>query len=168
MRNLLLLLALVSFMSSGCQPAPAFRGQLGFSDARRLVVIGENVRPDIVAFYEKEYSALVWSTPYEGKMSSAATKFVNSVIGPTAAMRSLIAQLKSINDTVGRWEIIVPKIGEKYFLTALKHMHTGGLARARGMVVLLDSSGMPEMEREVQRVTDGNFFVAYEFQKDLK
>ncbi len=145
MRNLLLGLVIASFGFAGCQPASVFHGELGFSESRRLVIVSENVRPDIALFYKKEYGMVL-----------------------VLPLRALIAELTSINDTVGRWEIIVPKVGEKYFLTVLKHMPTRALSKARGMVVLIDSSGFPDMEREVRRVTDSNFFVVYEFQKDLK
>ena len=58
----------------------------------------------------------------------------------------MINELKSINYTLGRWEIIVPKIGEGYFLATLKDMETGSLAHARGDIVLTDSKGNKEME----------------------
>ena len=80
-------------------------------------------------------------------------------------MKSLINELKSINYTVGRWEIIVPKIAEGYFLGTLKNMNKSVIAKARGTVVLIDSSGNKDMEQQVERVSDGNFFVSYEFQK---
>ena len=80
-------------------------------------------------------------------------------------MRSLINELESVNYTMGRWEIIVPRIGEGYFLATLKNMETGALSKARGNVVLIDSSGNKDMEAQVSRVTNNSFFVTYEFQK---
>ena len=84
---------------------------------------------------------------------------------PSQAMRSLINELKSINYTLGRWEIIVPKIGEGYFLATLQDMEDASLAHARGNIVLIDSKGNKDLEAQVARVTSGNFFVTYEFQK---
>ena len=73
--------------------------------------------------------------------------------------------LESIDYSLGSWEIIVPKIGEGYFLATLKDMETGSLAHARGDIVLIDSKGNKDMEAQVARVTDNSFFVTYEFQK---
>lgn len=155
----------VLFACGACAPVPT-QARLGFSDERRLVVVGENVREDIALYYQKKYSALVWFTPYQGRISNAANNFIESGVGPSRAMRVLINELKSINETVGRWEIIIPKIAEGYFYNALKNMPTGSLSRARGMVVLIDSKGSTDMEAQVKRVTGGNFFVTYEFQQD--
>ena len=80
-------------------------------------------------------------------------------------MRQLIDELKSINYSVGRWKIIVPGIGEGYFLNTLKHMETGSLSQARGDIVLTDSKGNKDMEKQVTRVSNNSFFVTYEFQK---
>ena len=151
---------------AACVPTAPMQGQLGYSDYRRVVIVGENVRPEIALYYEKKYTALVWFTPYEGTVANAANNLMESGIGPSRAMRALMNELQSINYTVGRWEIIVPKIAEKYFLNTLKNMGAGAFSKARGAVVLIDSKGFTEVEREVLRVADGNFFVAYEFQKD--
>jgi hypothetical protein len=152
---------------SACASAIPKDSLLGYSESRRLVIVGENVDLAIAQYYQREYNCQVWFTPFQGKVSNAANNFMESGFGPSHAMRALIGELKSINYTVGRWEIIVPKIAEKYFLKTLKHMPASSVAKARGMVVLLDSSGFPEMERQLQRVTNGNFFVNYEFRKDV-
>ena len=154
---------------SSCDPCPSVPpGALGYSESRRLVVAGENVKPEIAAYYGKEYQGQVWSTPYRGRVANATDNLLESGIGPSRSMRSLVGELQSINHTFGRWEIIVPKMGEKYFFNTLKNMRTSSLAKARGMVVLTENSNFPGMEREVQRVSDGNSFVMYESQKDLK
>ena len=160
-------LLLCVLLGGGCAPAVKSQGQLGYSDARRVVIVGENVDSAIAVYYQRKYDALVWFTPFEGKIANAANNLLEAGLGPSRAMQALMTELKSINYTVGRWEIIVPKIAEKYFLHALKNMETSSLAKARGEVVLIDSSGFPQMEQEVHRVTDGNFFVTYEFHKDL-
>ncbi len=165
LRYLILVIALLCCPS--CAWTVSSNGQLGLSDSRRIVIVGENVRQDIALYYEKKYDALVWFTPFEGRMSKVANNLVQSGMGPSRAMRGLISELNSINYSVGRWEIIVPKIAEKYFLTALKNMASSSLSKARGAVVLIDSKGYTEMENELRRVSDGNFFVTYEFQKDI-
>ncbi len=154
-------------MMSGCVQPAEIRGTLGFSDSRRLVVVGENVRPEIAHFYKKEYGALAWYTAYKGNVATVTNNFFESGIGPSRDMRLLIGDLKSTSYTVGRWEFIIPKIGEGYFLAALRYMEPGALSKARGMVIMIDSSGSPEMEREVERVSQGSFFVTYEFRKDV-
>lgn len=155
------------FFLASCGPGPSVpKGRLGYSEFRRLVVAGENVKPEIAAYYKKEYQAVVWYTPYRGRVANATDNFFESGIGPSRSMRALVGELQSINHTVGRWEIIVPKIGEKYFFNTLKSMKTSSIAKARGMVVLTESSEFPEIEREALRVSDGNFFVVFESQKD--
>lgn len=128
--------------------------------------MGENINPYIASYYQKKYDALVWFTPYQGHFVNKATNFLQNGFGSSVAMRSLIAELKSINYTIGKWEIIVPGLAEGYFLATLKRMEDHSLSKARGVIVLIDSKSNKEMEEQVQRVTDGNFFVSYEFHKD--
>ena len=163
--NAMCVMMIALLFCPGCAPMPNIQAQLGYSESRRFVVVGENVEASLARYYQRKYECPVWFTPYRGGFSNATTNFLESGIGPSRAMRLLIKELKSINDTVGRWEIIIPKIAEKYFFNALKSMPKSALSKARGMVVLIDSSGFPDMEREVERVSDGSFFVTYEFQK---
>jgi hypothetical protein len=149
---------------SGCITHPGVSGNLGYSQDRRVVIVGEKVAQDIAVYYQRKYDAMVWFTPTRGKMKDSA-EIILKGLGPSVAMRSLINELESINYSLGRWEIIVPKIGEGYFLATLKDMETGSLAQARGDVVLIDSKGNKDMEVQVARVTNNNFFVTYEFQK---
>src|SRR5262249_42231204 len=131
-RRILFLIA--ACLLPACAP-PMPPGQLGFSDSKRVVIAGENVRQEIAAYYQKEYDALVWFTPYRGSVANAADNLWESGLGPSRAMWGLINELNSINGSIGRWQIIVPKIAEKYFLKALKNMKTNALAKARGMVI---------------------------------
>ncbi len=142
------------------------KGVLGYSDKHTIVIVGENVAPLIAEYYQKKYDALVWFTAYKGDVAHFTNNMVESGIGPSIPMRALIVQLKSINQTVGRWQIYIPKIAETYFIHTLKHIENGGLSKARGSVVLIDSGYAPQIEREVKRVTEGSFFVEYETQKD--
>jgi hypothetical protein len=148
----------------GCITGPGAAGNLGYSQDRRVVIVGEKVSPDIAVYYQRRYDAKVWYTPTQGMMKDSE-QVVLKGFGPSVAMRTLINELKSINYSLGRWEIIVPKIGEGYFLATLKDMDTGSLAQARGNIVLIDSKGNKDMEAQVARVTNNNFFVTYEFQK---
>jgi len=149
---------------SGCASGPGVSGDLGYSQDRRVIIVGEKVSPDIAVYYQRRYDAMVWFTPSEGIVKDSAEVILKG-IGPSLAMKSLINELNSINYTLGRWEIIVPKIGEGYFLATLKDMPTGSLSHARGNVVLTDSKASKEMEAQVARVTGNSFFVTYEFQK---
>ena len=151
-------------MFSGCITGPGASGNLGYSQDRRVVIVGEKVSQDIAVYYQRRYDAMVWFTPTQGIVKDSAQVILKG-LGPSEAMRSLINELKSIDYSLGRWEIIVPKIGEGYFLATLKDMETGSLAHARGNIVLIDSKGNKEMEAQVARVTNNNFFVTYEFQK---
>jgi len=151
-------------MFSGCLTDPGASGNLGASNDRRVVIVGENVSADIAVYYQRRYDAMVWYTPAKGMMADTSEVVLKN-FGLTHAMKSLINELKSINHTVRRWEIIVPKTGEEYFLATLKNMDTACLAHARGNIVLIDSKGNKDMEAQVARVTSGNFFVTYEFQK---
>ena len=149
---------------SCCVTPPGVRGDLGFSQDRRVIIVGEKVSQDIAIYYQRRYDAKVWFTPTEGVVKDSAQVILKG-FGPSVPMRSLINELKSINYSLGRWEIIVPKIGEGYFLDTLKNMDEGSLAQARGDIVLIDSKGNKDMEAEVARVTRNSFFVSYEFQK---
>ena len=157
--SILTLLAL-----GGCITGPGAAGDLGYSQDRRVVIVGEKVSPEIAVYYQRRYDAKVWYTPTQGMMKDSEQVILKG-FGPSVAMRTLINELKSIDYTLGRWEIIVPKIGEGYFLATLKDMDTGALGHARGNIVLTDSNGNKEMENQVGRVTNNNFFVTYEFQK---
>lgn len=157
-------LVISSLMLSGCITGPGVSGNLGYSQDRRVVIVGEKVSSDIAVYYQRRYDAKVWFTPSQGLMRDSAQVILKG-LGPSPAMRSLINELKSINYSLGRWEIIVPKVGEGYFLATLKNMENGSLAQARGNIVLIDSQGNRDMETQVARVTDKSFFVTYEFQK---
>ena len=150
---------------AGCAKPPETTGSLGYEDIRRVIIIGENVDPNIAGYYQKKYDALVWFTPYEGQFVNKANNFLQSGLGPSVAMRSLIKELKSINYSVGQWEILVPGMAENYFLTTLKNMEDHCLSKSRGMVILLDSKNNKDIEAQLKRLTDGNFFMNYELQK---
>ena len=151
-------------MLSGCVTGPGASGNLGFSRDRRVVIVGEKVSADIALYYQRRYDAMVWFTPSKGMMADSE-EVVFRGIGPSVPMRSLINELKSINYSLGRWEIIVPRIAEGYFLSTLKSMETGSLGHARGNIVLIDSKGNKQIEAQIARVTNNFFFVTYEFQK---
>lgn len=162
--RLLTVFFLSSAVFSGCITGPGVSGDLGYSQDRRVVIVGEKVPQDIAVYYQRRYDAMVWFTPTQGVVKDSEQVLLKG-LGPSVAMRSLINELESINYSVGRWEIIVPKIGEAYLLSTMKDMGTGSLSHARGDIVLIDSKGNKEMEAQVGRVTNNNFFVTYEFQK---
>lgn len=154
------LLSVILF--SACAGPLPTKGDLGFTEKRNIVIVGENVEPTIAEYFQKKYDGLVWYTPYQGNVANSINNVVESGLGPSKPMRALIVQLKSINQTVGRWNIYIPKIAEKYFLRTLKHMETGSLAKARGSIILIDSSYAPEIEKEMNRVSAGGFFLEFE------
>ncbi len=149
---------------SGCVTGPGASGTLGYSHDRRVVIVGEKVSQEIAVYYQRRYDAMVWFTPTQGLVKDSAQVILKG-LGPSPAMRSLINELKSINYSLGPWEIIVPGIAEGYFLATLKDMETGSLAQARGDIVLTHSKANKDVEAQVARVTNNNFFVTYEFQK---
>src|SRR5579863_2036591 len=108
-------LIISSLVLSGCITGPGVSGNLGYSQERRVVIVGEKVSRDIAVYYQRRYDAMVWFTPTQGLMKDSA-QVVLKGLGPSQAMRSLINELKSIDYSLGRWEIIVPRIGEGYFL----------------------------------------------------
>ncbi len=160
------LITFLIFATVGCVAKSNVSGELGFSQERRIVILGEHVAPDIGQYYQKKYDALVWFTPSQGTFSDTTTKFIKGV-GPSHGMQALIAELKSINYTFGRWEIFIPKIAEGYFLATLKNMPSGSLSKARGTVVMIDSKGNPAIEHQLKRVTEGSFYIAYDFQREI-
>ena len=155
---------LVLFLT-GCAKPPETTGSLGYEDSRRIIIVGENADPNIAGYYQKKYDALVWFTPYEGRFVNKANNLLQSGLGPSVAMRSLINELKSINYSVGQWEILVPGMAENYFLNTLKNMEDHCLSKARGVVILLDSKSNKDVEDQIRRLAGGNFFVNYELQK---
>ena len=157
-------ISLSCLLLSGCITGPGVTGSLGYSQDRRVVIVGEKVSPDIAVYYQRRYDAMVWFTPTRGLVKDSAQVILKG-LGPSEAMRSLINELKSINYSLGRWEIIVPGIAEGYFFATLKDMPTGSLAQARGDIVLIDSKGNKDIEAQIARLTHGSFFVTYEFQK---
>lgn len=164
MKAIYFFILFVCLIFSGCITDPGVRGDLGYSQDRRVVIVGEKVSPDIAVYYQRRYDAKVWYTPTQGLLKDSA-QVVFKGLGPSQAMRSLVNELKSINYSVGRWEIIVPGIAEKYFLSTLKSMETGCLSSARGNIVLIDSKVNKDIEGQITRVTNNSFFVTYEFQK---
>jgi len=148
----------------GCITPPGVRGDLGYGQGRRVVIVGEKVAPDIAEYYQRRYDAMVWFTPTQGIIKDSAQVILKG-LGPSQAMRSLINELESTNYSVGHWEIIVPGIAEGYFLATLKDMERGSLSHARGNIVLIDSKGNKDIEAQVSRVSSDSFFVTYEFQK---
>lgn len=158
--RLLFLFFAMALIFPGCASPPGVSGSLGYGQERRVAIVGENVSPEIALYYQRQFDCKVWFVPPQSMMKDSKQVLFKG-IGPSMAMRSLINELKSINYTVGRWEIIVPGTGEDYFLATLQNMQSGALAHARGEVVLTDSKSNKFMEAQVARVSGRNFVVAY-------
>jgi len=157
----------ITLFIAGCGGALPVKNDLKYSDKRTVIILGENVEPAIAEYFQKKYDGLVWFTPYEGNVANFTSNMVESGIGASKPMRSLIAQLKGINQTIGRWEIYIPRMAEKYFIRTLKHMENGALSKARGAVILIDSVHAPEIKREMARVSKGGFFVEFETDEEV-
>ncbi|HNV23566.1 MAG TPA: hypothetical protein PKH98_01620, partial [Candidatus Omnitrophota bacterium] len=84
-----------------------------------------------------------------------------STIGPTKAMKGLISQIKSMNRRLGQWELFVPEFAQSYFLTAIRRIEDDGLLNARGTVYLLGVIENKAIERELYRLSVGNFKAKY-------
>ena len=80
-------------MFTGCITGPGASGNLGYSQDRRVVIVGEKVSQDIAVYYQRRYDAMVWFTPTQGLMKDSAQVILKG-LGPFEAMRSLINELR--------------------------------------------------------------------------
>jgi len=147
---------------SGCATTPsATSGNLGKSQYRNVVILGEHVSAEIAQEYANKYNAMVLYNPGRGFLADKVSNSLQRTIGPSRAMRDMINELKSLNNTEGEWKLIVPELAEKYFLVGLKNMEDGALSHAKATVHLIESSKNELIEIEVSRVSGGAFVIKY-------
>lgn len=148
---------------SGCATTPSSTsGNLGKSSYRNVVILGEHINRGIAQEYANKYNASVLYTPGRGFLSDTVSNSLRGTLGPSRAMRDLINELKSINNTEGDWTLIIPSLAEKYFLVVLRNMEDGALSNAKATVYLVDESSKNEaIETEVGRVSGGRFTIKY-------
>lgn len=161
MRKLILFFVLLGFIIEGCATTPASSGNLGKAQYRTLVILGEHIDTNLVTQYAKKYNAPVYFTPGRGFIANSVSDSLRGTLGPSSAMKGLINDLKSINNTEGEWKLIIPSIAERYFLVTLKNMDDGALSNAKGTVYLIESSMNEAIETEIKRVSSGAFSVKY-------
>jgi hypothetical protein len=150
------------FALLGCATTASIKsGDLGKSPNRNVVILGEHISPEVAQQYANEYTARVLFSPGRNLLSDAVSDSLRSVIGPSRAMRDLIIELKSLNNTSGEWLLIIPRYSERYFLVLLRNMEDNALSSAKGIVHLeSDEKNLP-LDTEVKRVSGGSFIVLY-------
>lgn len=135
--------------------------RIGSTDARKLVVLGEHISGEAAKEYATKYDSLVFYSPSRGAIADAISSSLRGTLGPSSAMKHLIAELKSMNNTTGNWELVIPGIAGRYFLVTLKNMEDGDLSEANGTIYLIDCSDNEAIEAEIQRVSNGAFTVEF-------
>ena len=162
-KNIFHLLCFVLALAGCATTASIKRGDLGESPYRNVVILGEHVSNTIAQQYANEYNARVlYSVPTSNFLSDAVSSSVRGVIGPSRAMRDLILELRSINNTSGDWAFIIPRTVERYFLVTLRNMEDSAIMNAHGKIVLPEFSDNRALELEVARVFGDEFKVVYE------
>src|SRR3989338_5840405 len=113
-------LILLSAVLAGCSIA-ASSGQMGKSVHRRFVVL-DRATGDEARQYARKYDSSVLFTESRGGIADAVTKGLTATLGPSSAMKGLMNELRSLSNTSGEWEIIVPAAIERYFLVTLRNI----------------------------------------------
>lgn len=154
---------MVSLLVSGCVTIPSpSSGNLGKSGYRNVVILGEHINREIAQDYANKYDARVLYTQGRGFLANTVSNSFRGTLGPSRAMRDIVNELKSINNTEGMWKLIIPPLAEKYFLVTLRNMEDNSILNAHGQVVLQESSANEEIKQEVVRVFGNNFEVIYQ------
>jgi hypothetical protein len=131
---------------------------MGKSEYRRFVVL-DRATGDEARQYAGKYDASVLFTESRGGIADAVTNGLTATLGPSSAMKGLMNELRSISNTSGEWEIIVPGVVERYFLVTLKNMEDSAVSNSSGKVRLVDSVENSEIDKEVNRVLGDGFKV---------
>lgn len=161
MKKTIPILTLLVFMISGCATVPRSSGNLGSGEYRTLIILGEHIDNNLATQYANKYNAPVYFSPSRGYIANAVSDSLRGTLGPSSAMKGLIKELKSINNTDGEWKLIIPGIAERYFLVTLRNMEDGTLSNVKGIVYLIESSGNEAIEKEIKRVSGESFSVKY-------
>jgi hypothetical protein len=151
----------IIFLLAGCVTTAKSGLRIGTTEHRRLIILGEHIPDSTAKDYANKYNSLVYYTPSRGAIADSVSSSLRGTLGPSSAMRSLIEELKSINNTDGFWKLIVPKVAERYFLVTLKNMGDNSISNAKGEIILPESQKNQEIEMEIKRVTNGSFIVNY-------
>ncbi len=152
----------ISLLLSGCATTPSLNsGTLGRSEIRNVAILGEHVSLETAQYTANKYNARVLYSRSRGGLADAVSSSLSGTMGPSRAMRDIINELKSINNSDGSWKLIIPSSVERYFLVTLRNMEDKAITNAQGQIILLESSANKEIEQEVVRVFGSGFEVIY-------
>jgi len=157
MKNIIFCLFL---LLGGCATA-ASQGRLNNVEFRKFVILGEQVSSDTAVLYANKFNAKVFYTPSRGAIAAGVVKGLTGTLGPSSAMKSLMNDFRSMSNTSGEWEIVVPNIAERYVLVALRNMENGAVVNAKGKFYLCESKENSAFVSEVKRVFGDGFNVEF-------
>ncbi len=160
-KKIIKMLLIMCLFFYGCASVYHEEQLIGETSNRRFVILREHVSVKVANEYREKYNAEVFYTPPQGIISDLTANSFRSTIGPTKAMKGLISQIKSMNRRLGQWELFVPEFAQSYFLTAIRRIEDDGLLNARGTVYLLGVIENKAIERELYRLSVGNFKAKY-------
>ncbi|MBL7130495.1 MAG: membrane lipoprotein lipid attachment site-containing protein [Candidatus Omnitrophica bacterium] len=158
----LLCFLFISLLLSGCATTSKYPGTIGKTDIRKLVILGEHISQETAQQYANTFNARVFYSPSRGAIADSISNSLRGTIGPSSAMRHLIAELESMNNTSGHWELIVPKIGKRYFLVTLRNMEDKAVVNSAGEVYLPESPPNNQIDNEVKRVFGNSWHTKYQ------
>lgn len=152
----------ISLLLSGCATTPSSTsGNLGKSQYRNVVILGEHINSEIAQQYADKYNASVLYTAGRGFLADAVSNSLRGTIGPSKSMRDLILELESMNHAYGEWVLIIPPSSENYFLVTLRNMEDGALKDADASVFLIKGVKNDAIESEIMRVSGSRFKIKY-------
>ena len=162
MKKQIMRMLMVSVLISGCATTPSpGSGTLGKSGYKNVVILGEHVNRETAQHYANKYNARVLYTSGRGFLANAVSNSLRGTLGPSRAMRDVIEELESINNTGGIWKLIIPSSAERYFLVVLRNMEDNAIVNTHGQIILPESSANEEIDQEVARVFGKGFEVIY-------
>ncbi len=157
MINKLIIFISIAALLSGCATTPSSTsGNLGKSQYRNIVILGEHRSDKMASQYANKYNAIVLYNSGRGLLADAVSNSLRSTVGPSRAMRDVINELKSLNNTQGEWKLIIPSLAEKYFLVVLNNIEDGALSSAKITIYLIESSKNESIETDIKRVSGGS------------
>lgn len=133
-------------------------GKIGLAEKRRYLVLHRASVLEATQ-YADTYNVTVLYHETRGITADVMTKGLTTIVGPSRAMKHLINELKSMSNTSGEWEFIIPRVAERYFLVTLRNMEDHSVTNASGKVILVDSHENTNISSEVNRVMGEGFKV---------
>lgn len=155
-----ILIFILAVFLGGCATT-GYQGRLNNVEFRKLVILGEQINNNTADVYAKKFNAVVFFTPNRGAIAASIVKGLTGTIGPSSAMKSLMNDFRSISNTSGEWEIVVPDIAERYVLVILRNMEDNAVINASGKFNFCDSENNLSFASEVKRVFGNDFDVEF-------